>query len=112
MADAGTTILSPVLVKVTTAGTAVQLATSGATPGTGGFAAKTILIQALSTNEEAVCVGDEHVKAKAGSHATPEQRGIELKASQTIAIDLIDATQVWVDSRKNGDGVAYMLLMA
>jgi hypothetical protein len=52
------------------------------------------------------------VKAKAGSQATPEQRGIELAKSQSISIDICDATQVWVDARTSKDGVVYMLLMA
>jgi hypothetical protein len=107
MAEAGTTIITPVLVKVATAGTAVQLKTSGE-----NFAAKTVLVQALSTNEEAVVVGDKNVKAKAGTHGTPEQRGIELKATQSISLDLVDATQIWVDSRKNEDGVAVLILAA
>lgn len=107
MADSGTTILTPVAVTVTTAGTAVQIPTSGA-----NFAAKTVLIQALSTNTEAVVVGDKNVKAKAGSQASPEQRGIELAKSQSIGIDVNDSTQVWVDARTSKDGVAYMLLLA
>lgn len=107
MADSGTTILTPALVKVELAGTAVQLPTSGAT-----FSAKGIIVQALSTNEEPVVVGDKNVKAKAGTHAVPEQRGIELKAGASLTIDVCDATQVWVDVRAAKDGVAYMLLLA
>ncbi len=106
MADSGTTILSPVAVTVTTAGTAVQIPTSGK-----NFAAKTVIVQALSTNTESVVIGDANVKAKAGTQAAPEQRGIELAKSQSIAIDLCDATQVWVDARTSKDGVAYMLLL-
>ena len=68
MADSGTTILTPALVKVTTAGTAVQIPTSGA-----NFAAKAVIVQALSTNTEPVVVGDKNVVAKAGEQATPEQ---------------------------------------
>jgi hypothetical protein len=107
MAESGTTILTPLAVKVTTAGTAVQIPTSGSS-----FGAKTVLIQALSTNTESVVIGDKNVKAKAGEQATPEQRGIELKQSQSIAIDVCDATQIWVDARTSKDGVAYMILLA
>jgi hypothetical protein len=107
MAESGTTILTPALVKVTTAGTAVQIPTSG-----GEYGAKSLIVQALSTNTEAVVIGDKNVKAKAGSQATPEQRGIELAKSQSISIDICDATQVWVDARTSKDGVVYMLLMA
>jgi hypothetical protein len=107
MADSGSTILTPLAVKVTTAGTAVQIPTSGT-----NFAAKAIIIQALGTNTEAVVVGDKNVKAKAGTQETPEQRGIELAQKQSISIDLNDATQVWVDARTSKDGVAYLLLLA
>ncbi len=107
MADSGTTIATPVLVKVTTAGTRVQIPTSGAE-----FGAKSILIQALSTNTEAVVIGDKNVVAAAGSQATPTQRGIELAAKQTIAIDVCDATQIWVDARTSKDGICYMVLGA
>ena len=107
MADSGTTIATPALVKVTTAGTRVQLPTSG-----GEYAARGIIVQALSTNTEPVVVGDKNVVAKPGTQATPEQRGIELKAGSSITIDLCDATQVWVDARTSKDGVAYMLLLA
>lgn len=107
MADSGTTVLTPVLVKVETAGTAVQIPTSG-----GEFGAKSLIVQALSTNEEPVVIGDKNVKAKAGTHAAPEQRGIELAKSQSISIDLCDSTQVWVDARKAKDGITYMLLLA
>ncbi len=107
MAESGTTIATPVLVKVTTAGTRVQIPTSGA-----NFGAKSVIIQALGTNTEAVVVGDVNVVAKAGSQATPEQRGIELKAGASLSIDLCDATQVWVDARTSKDGVVYMLLFA
>ncbi len=107
MAEQGTTIVTPVLVKTVTAGTAVQIPTSGKE-----FAAKTVLIQALSTNTEAVVIGDKNVVAKAGTQASPEQRGIELKAGAAISIELCDATQVWLDSRTSKDGISYMLLLA
>ena len=110
MADTGTSITTPVAVKVTTAGTAVQLAQTS--EGSSGTTPKTVFVQALSTNEEPVVLGDKNVKAKSGTHASPEQRGIELKPSQSLSLDLVDATQIWVDSRKNGDGVAVLVLNA
>lgn len=110
MADTGTSITTPVVVKVTTAATAVQLLQTST--GTSGTTAKTVVVQALSTNEEPVVVGDKNVVAKAGTKAAPTQRGIELKASQTIALDLVDPTQIWVDARKNEDGVAVLVLNA
>ncbi len=105
MTESGTTLESGTK-QVATAGTRVQL------PTTASFAAKAIIIQALSTNEDAIVVGDKNVVAATGSHATPTQRGIELVAKQVLSIDLIDGTQVWIDSRKNADGVSYVLLMA
>lgn len=110
MADAGTSITTPLLVKVTVAGTAVQLVQTST--GTSGTTAKTVIVQALSTNTEPVVIGDEHVKAKAGTQAAPEQRGIELTAKQTIAFDIIDPTTIWVDARTSKDGVAYLVLNA
>jgi hypothetical protein len=110
MAETGTSITTPALVKVTTAATAVQLVQTST--GTSGTTPKTVFVQALSTNEEAVVVGDKNVVAKAGTHGTPEQRGIELKPTQSLSLDLIDVTQIWVDSRKNGDGVAVLVLNA
>lgn len=93
-----------------TAGTAVQLVQTST--GTSGTTAKTVVVQALSTNEEPIVIGDEHVKAKTGTHASPEQRGIELAAKQSMSFDLVDVTQIWVDSRKSGDGVAVLVLNA
>jgi hypothetical protein len=110
MADVGTSITTPVLVKVTTAGTAVPLQETAV--GTSGTTAKTVVVQALSTNEEPVVVGDKNVKAKAGTHASPEQRGIELKPTDSISLDLVAPTLVYVDARKNEDGVAVLVLNA
>ncbi len=107
MAESGTSILTPVVVKVTTAGTRVQIPTSGKE-----FAARGVIIQALNTNTEAVVIGDKNVVAAAGTQETPTQRGIELAKGTSISIDLCDATQVWVDARTSKDGVAYLLLLA
>ena len=107
MAESGTTIATPAAVKVTTAGTRVQIPTSGES-----FGAKSVIVQALSTNTEPVVIGDKNVVAKAGTQATPEQRGIELKPGSAISVDVCDATQIWVDSRTSKDGVSYMILGA
>jgi hypothetical protein len=107
MAEVGTTMLTLPPVEVTTPGTAVRLATSA-----GSYTAKAVIIQALSSNEEPVMIGDEKVKAKAGAHGSAEQRGIELKASATVTIEIADASQIWVDSRKAKDGVAVTALLA
>jgi hypothetical protein len=107
MAESGSKLLTLPPVEVVTAGTAAVIPTSGTT-----FAAKAVIVQALSTNEESIVVGDEKVKAKAGAHGSAEQRGIELKAGASVTIEINDATQVWVDARKAKDGVAVTALLA
>ncbi len=107
MAESGTTILTPAPVKTVTAGTAVQIPTSGA-----NFGAKSLIVQALATNTEPVVVGDKNVVAAAGTQAAPTVKGIELKPHESMSIDLCDATQVWLDTRTSKDGVSYMLLLA
>jgi hypothetical protein len=107
MAESGSSLLTLAPVEVTTPGTAVQIKTSGAT-----FTAKAVILQALSTNEEPIVVGDKEVKAKAGAHGSAEQRGVELKASATITFEINDSTQIWVDVRKAKDGVAVTALLA
>jgi hypothetical protein len=106
MPESGSSLLTLAPVKVTTAGTAVQIKTSGT-----NFSAKTVILQALSTNTEAVVVGDKEVKAKAGTQETPEQRGVELLPKATLAIDVCDSTQLWVDARTSKDGVAVLVLL-
>lgn len=80
--------------------------------GTSGTTPKTVVIQALSTNEEPIVIGDKNVVAKAGTKAAPTQRGIELAAKQSISFDLIDVTQIWFDVRKAEDGVAVLVMNA
>lgn len=106
MADSGTGLLVGKQV-VATAGTRVRLKSSGS-----NFAAKTVIIQALGTNEGEIVVGGPEVVAKAGSHATPEQEGIALAAKALLSIDVIDAAWIWLDTTKSGDGVSYMVLQA
>ena len=107
MAEIGTRIATPALVEVATAGTAVQVKTSGAE-----FAAKAVVIQALSTNTSPIVIGDKNVKAKAGVQGTAEQRGIELAAKASITLNIGDATEVWVDVRTNKDGFTTLFLLA
>jgi hypothetical protein len=107
MADSGSSLLTLAPVEVTTPGTPVQIKTSGSS-----FTAKAVIVQALSTNEEPVVVGDKGVVAKAGAHGSAEQRGVELKAGATVTIEVNDATQVWVDARKAKDGIAPTALLA
>ncbi len=107
MAEQGTTLLTLPPVQIVTPGTAVKIPTSGEK-----FAGHTVLIQALPENEEAVVIGDVNVKAKIGSHTTPEQRGIELEKKQSVAIEVNDSSQIYLDGRKAKDGVAVTILLA
>jgi len=93
--------------KVTTAGTRVQL--SGA--GVSG-AALSVLIYASGTNEGEVVVGGETVVAKAGSHGTPERVGVGMKKESYLSFDINDPAQIWVDSTVSGDGIGYTVLYA
>ncbi len=106
MADSGSKLLAGKQV-VETAGTRVQLKTSGAS-----FTGRSVIIQALSTNEGEIVVGDSTVVAKAGTHASPERIGIALVANATLAIDVNDAAQCYIDATKSGDGVSYVALLA
>lgn len=95
------------ITKVETAATRVQLTTTPIP-----FTAKTVVIQALNTNEDVVVVGGKEVVAKEGTKATPEQKGIALATKNIISMDINDPTQVWVDARKNKDGVSWVVLGA
>ena len=105
MTDSGTTLEAGQKI-VTTAGTRVQL------PGVQSFAAKTVVIQALGTNEGVIVVGDKTVVAAAGSHAAPTQIGIELAAKAILSIDVIDGSAIWLDATKSGDAVSFVYLRA
>ena len=81
---------------VTTAGTAVQLASSVT-------AVNEVAVTALSTNTGLIVVGASTVKAKA-----EERRGQPLSAGQTVSLDIRDLSSVWIDSTVNGEGVSYL----
>lgn len=108
MTDIGSKLKTPALVKVETPGTAVRLETS-AEAFTAG---KTVVIQALSTNTSEIAIGDANVKAKTGTQASPERRGIGLASKNIISIDINDSAQIWVDAITAKDGVTYLVLEA
>lgn len=91
---------------VTTAGTRVQLAGTRESD-----ASKTVTLEALSTNEGTIVVGDKNVVAAAGTHASPTQRGIALAAKGVITIEIDDPAAIWLDATKSGDGVSYLVLL-
>jgi hypothetical protein len=75
-------------------------------------AAKTVILQALSTNEGKIAVGGVTVAAKTGTHAKPEQSGVSLNAGDTISIDIVDTAGVYIDATVTGDAVGYAVLIA
>lgn len=81
---------------VTTAGTRVQL-TSTKTP------CSWVLITALTSNTGQVNVGDVGVVAATGA----TERGIPLSAGDSIKYPTNDASNIYVDSRVNGEGVIW-----
>jgi hypothetical protein len=81
---------------VTTAGTAVQLASTRTPAGR-------VTITALKSNTLQVAIGGSNVLATAGS-----ETGILLaKADQSITFFVDDLSKIWVDAGTSGDGVSY-----
>lgn len=101
-----TKLATPALKTVAAAGTPEQLE-----PASVGEAFS-IIIQALSTNEGTIVVGDKNVVAAPGTHGAPTRRGIAIAAGQSISIDLADPAAVWLDATVNGDGVTWMEITA
>lgn len=83
---------------VTTAGTEVQLTTTE-TP------CHAVIIQALKTNTGLIAYGGSDVVAAAGS-----ENGVILEPGEKDAIECLDASKIYIDSRVNGEGVSYLLL--
>lgn len=106
MADSGTKLESGKQL-VTTAGTRVRMLSTASE-----FAAKTVLLQALGTNEGEIVIGGANVVAAPGTHAAPTQIGAGLAAKAFVSIDIVDAAGIWLDATKSGDGVAYTVLAA
>jgi hypothetical protein len=111
MADTGNGIVSFGPIVVAAAGTQVALPSVG-TLSSHNDAAKTVTIQALSTNEGKIAVGDTAVVAAVGTHAAPKTKGVLLNAGDTISIDVSDTAYVEIDATVSGDGVSGMVLLA
>lgn len=82
---------------VTTAGTAVQLAST--------TTCLSLLITANLSNTGIICVGDSTVVAAAGTRT-----GIPLDVGDSVSMDITDLAIVYIDSTVNGDGVSYLYL--
>ena len=78
---------------VTTAGTAVQLASSNAI--------KSITIRAKSTNTGIIYVGTSTVSSA---------NGFQLSSQETVSLDIANISTIWIDSSVNGEGVSYIYL--
>lgn len=108
MAASGSKLLSGNLL-VVTAKTPLQLTASAPE----NFACKSVIVQALSTNTEAVVVGGSDVVAEIGAHeAAIKRKGIALEKNESIAVDIDDPSKVWVDSLHNKEGVTWLALEA
>jgi hypothetical protein len=92
-----TTTLSSGRTTVTSAGTAVQL-TATDTP------VLWVTVTALTSNTSQINVGGSEVKAATGA----TERGIPLLAGDAVDFDVNNLTDVWIDSRVNGEGVTYV----
>ncbi len=79
---------------VTTAGTAVQLASN--------TAAKWVIVQAKTTNTSTIAVGDSSTLATALSGP-----GISLVAGQAVTLLIANLNTVYIDSLVNGEGVRF-----
>lgn len=91
--ETGHAALGGLVTTVTTAGTAVQLASN---------AAKRVIIQALSYNEDAVQIGISNVVA------TPvtQQTGFRLFPTQALTLVIDNTNLIYVDASVNGDGIS------
>lgn len=93
---------------VATAGTRVRLAD---TAGVATMPA-TVAIQALGTNTGVIVIGDASVVAIPGTQGSPTQVGIRLAANDVITLDVVDISQIYIDSVTNGDGVSWLVGVA
>ena len=91
--ETGHAAIGSLVSTVTTAGTAVQLASN---------ACKRAVVQALSDNEDAVQVGDSNTKAT--SEVT--QRGFRLFPTQAITFVVSNTNLIYVDAAVNEDGIS------
>ncbi len=67
------------------------------------LSARKLFIQALASNTTLVFVGDVSVLAAAVSPA-----GIGLDASESLILEDVDLSQVYIDARTAGEGVSWL----
>ena len=112
MAETGSAVVNFGPIKVAAAGTRQALPTVGTFTGNPGDAAKTVTIQALTTNEGKIAVGGASVVAAVGTHATPTASGTLLNAGDTISLDVDDSSTIQIDATVSGDGISGTVLLA
>jgi hypothetical protein len=112
MAETGSAVVDFGPIVVAAAGTRVALPTVGTLTGNPGDAAKTVTIQALTTNEGKIAVGGPAVVAAVGTHASPKTRGTLLNAGDTISLDVDDLSTIQIDATVTGDGISGTVLLA
>jgi hypothetical protein len=111
MPESGQALLNG-LKQVAVAGTRVKLPSVSELVGGENYAAKTVTIQALSTNTGKIAVGGAKVVAAVGTKAAPKTEGVLLNAGDTISLDIIDTADIWLDATVNEDGVSFVVLCA
>lgn len=81
---------------VTTAGTAVQLTTTDLTV--------TLMVKALDTNTGIVAIGND------GSDDVTMNNGMRLDAGDVAIFNLVQMSEIYLDSTVNGEGVCWLIL--
>ncbi len=111
MADTGSGFVNA-LAQVAEAGKRIRLPSVTALAGGGEAAAKTVTIQALSTNTGKIAVGGNTVVAAVGTQAAPTTSGVLLNAGDTISLDIADTSYIYLDATTSKDGVSLAVLLA
>lgn len=93
--EGGVATLTDGRTTVTTHGTAVALASTAAI--------KWVTVTGLTSNAQQVNVGASTVLAASGT-----QRGVPLLPGDSVSIPVNDISKVFVDSRVDGEGVAWL----
>lgn len=113
MADTGTGLVDG-KETVATAGTRVRMTGLTTTSGSAitTTSARSVVIQALSTNLGVIVIGGSTVVAAAGTHAAPTRRGVALEKNESVAFDIDDLGSIWLDATESGDGVSWVAMIA
>ncbi len=86
---------------VTTAGTAVALASSS-TP------CKKVTVQAFFKNTDVIVLGDSTVVAGDATDSGGTRRGVVLLPGATVVFDINDLTRLFMDAVVSGEGCSFV----